>query len=723
MNLSIIIVNYKLRIQIIECINSILKNSVNTSFEVIVVDNEGDSTLKKDLSVYANIRYIESRNNLGFGGGNNLGASYARGKYILFLNPDTIVTKNSIQILFEFINKRKSVGAAAPLLLDTSLKPFSTQSRKELTPVNALFSFSFLRKLFPNKSIYHDTFFKKWSFINPIETDTVPGAAFVISKDLFSKVGGFDERFFLYFEENDLSKRIKELGFKLFIVPKSKIIHKVGQSTKQVLKNDEIFKKSRYLYFKKHYGLLTSLLLETFLRINKSTILISLILLIALFLRTINLSISMPFIGDQGWFYMSARDLLINQNFPLVGITSSHTWLHQGPLWTYILSVALLIGKYNPISGGLITALFGIFSTYLMWRLGKSIFSEKVGVVAAFLYAVSPLIVFFERMPFDPSIIPFFTICYFYSVYKWVEGEKKYFPFIFFLFAILYNLELATFTLIIPTLLLLAFGVIKKKKYFISILNKDTLFKSVILFLLPMIPVIIYDLSNGFKQTIVFLIWVIYKPFSFLINPSAVGSSNTYLDVLMFLYSSLSKLVLNINPEISFIIFILSIVIVLYKLKLNTKASYNKYLLLLIFLTISVVGILINKTSSDAYLPIIFPFIIFTLSIFITFLLEIKKFKFNTFLLLILILLSNFVSSYTNTLKPDYQNRIKAVEKIIVLTKGQEYNLVGEGNGSQFESFTMNYEYLLWWKGHQPSKDKKSIKIYISEDEKGIHIR
>src|SRR6185312_14686775 len=109
--------------------------------------------------------------------------------------------------------------------------------------------------------------------------------------------------------------------------------------------------ESRFYYFKKHYGLVTALITNAFLNIGKYSFLNLLILFLAAFLLFYKLNEFMSFIGDQGWFYISARDMLLTGQIPLVGITSSHTWLHQGPFWTYLLAFALKIGDYNPVAG------------------------------------------------------------------------------------------------------------------------------------------------------------------------------------------------------------------------------------------------------------------------------------------------------------------------------------------------------------------------------------
>ncbi|MEK7160289.1 MAG: glycosyltransferase family 39 protein, partial [Patescibacteria group bacterium] len=477
-----------------------------------------------------------------------------------------------------------------------------------------------------------------------------------------------------------------------------------------------------FLYLKKHYGLLNALFTESILRINKISFILLFILLASLFLRIVNLNISMPFIGDQGWFYLSARDMLIEGKIPLVGITSSHTWLHQGPLWTYMLSVALLLGNFNPISGGILTAIFGVGTTFLMYKLGSEMFSKRIGIIACFLYAVSPLIVFFERMPFDPSVVPFFTILYFYFVFKWVKGDRKFFPLILFFLALLYNLELATFILFFPFILILVYGFIKRRDFAIKLLNLKYLFYSLIFLTVPMIPVLIYDFSNGFKQTIVFLGWVIYKPFSFLLNSQQANNLESGSSVINFILLNIQRIVFYPNEIISLLLFLSAFAYLAYSVYKEKNIFLNTNTLLLLFIVISLFGIILNKTPSDAYLPIIFPFVIYIIAIFFDQLLNLRRIKYIVVVTIFILFSVNFYSAYQNTLKPDYQNRIKAADEIIALTKGREYNLVGKGEGSWFESFTMNYEYLLWWKGYPPSDEKVKLKIIIKEEKTGISV-
>ena len=200
-------------------------------------------------------------------------------------------------------------------------------------------------------------------------------------------------------------------------------------------------------------------------QLNKHKILLIFILLIGAFLRLYKLPQLMPFIADQGWFYISARDMLMGGGIPLVGITSSHTWLHQGAMWTYILAVILKLFNYNPVAPAVFTALLGVITVFVVYKLGKELFSERVGLIPAFLFATAPIIIADARMAYHTSSIPLITALLILSVYRWLGGKILYFPLSLFLIALLYNFEIATFPLSATVFLITLFGLIKKKKW------------------------------------------------------------------------------------------------------------------------------------------------------------------------------------------------------------------------------------------------------------------
>lgn len=717
--ISIIVVNYKVENELINCIDSIYSSNPNIKFEIIIVDNNSNSKLKGLLkSKFPKVMYIKSPNNIGFGAGNNLGVKYAKGEYLFIINPDTRIFPGTIEKLYNFLKNNQYVGIAAPLLIDKKGRTFIRQGSKKLTLLNAILSLSFLCKIFAGK--VKSFYFENWNKKTNQEVDVAPGTAFMVSKELFKKINGFDERFFLYFEENDICNRVKNLGYKIFILSDSKIFHKIGASTKKYYNSEKEFKKSRFLYFKKYYGFPVGLLIEAFLRINKYLLFVFSILIFALFLRIYNLSQSMSFIGDQGWFYLSARNILLTGNIPLVGITSSHIWLHQGPLWTYMLAVMLFIFKFNPISGAYLTASLGILGIFLIYKFVSEMFSNWIGIIASIIYASSPLVLISDRMPFHPAPIPLFEIIYFYAFYKWIKGNVNFFPLMLFSLAILYNFELATFILFFPTILMLAYGFFKGKIWVKQLFNKRIVIFSLISIMVPMIPIIIYDFSNKFHQTIVFPLWTVYKSFSILTGN--MTGSVSFLTMLQYFASSIQKLIFGPNMLISVILFISSLIYLFYFILKNKKGVETSEFLLLYLLIFSVIGILISGTPSGAYLPIIFPFVIVLISFLLCSAMEYSKIKYLTILFLLVLLFGNLYSDKNVIYGHDFNDRLKAVNKILVLTKNSQYNLIGRGSNSNFASFTMNYEYLLWWKGHPPSQNMVSTKVFIEETNHGILI-
>ena len=240
--LSIIIVNYNVSEKVLDCLKSIYDSKPKINFEIIIVDNsEKDSLSKKLHNKYPKVKYINSEKNLGYGAGNNLGVSHAKGEYVFILNPDTKLISGSLNSLLDFAKKNKRAAAISPILLNEENTPYDLQGMSVLTPKKAIFSLSFLSKLFRNNRIYKEYFQIPWDKNKVKETDIVPGTAFVIKKSLFEKIGGFDESFFLYFEEFDLCKSLIDYGYKNYIIPDVKFFHEWGVSTNLIDNKDKYF--------------------------------------------------------------------------------------------------------------------------------------------------------------------------------------------------------------------------------------------------------------------------------------------------------------------------------------------------------------------------------------------------------------------------------------------------------------------------------------------------
>lgn len=726
---SIIIVSYKVEKELISCISSIIESKPKVFYEIIAVDNGSGSNLKEALRKIPQVQYIKSAKNIGFGAGNNLGSKHASGAFLFFLNPDTIVQRDSIDILFNFIKNNSNSGMVAPLLLDPSGNVYSDQGSDEYNFGSAVIVSSFINKIFPNNSISSKFFHKQWNKKKVEEFDVVPGTAFMISKSVFERSGMFDEKFFLYFEEYDLAKRVKNLGYRNYIIPKSKVTHIWEASTKKRKDINRIFSQSRYLFFKKHHGILFASIVNLVSSIGKYEFILSLIIVISAFLGFFKIKELMTFIGDQGWFYTSARDIFISGQIPLVGIASSHPWLHQGPLWTYLLAVFLLLFNFDPVSGAYLSIILGVLAVVGIYIVGLTLFSKRVGLIASLLYSTSPLAVYYIRFPYHTSPISFLVIALIFSLYKIIQNKMIYLPFAVFLLSVLYNFEIATVVLWVVLIGILTYKFFKDRKIFLQMFNKKIIFFSLFLLLVPLLPIILYDIRNGFPQTLKFFAWIFYRVFSlFGYSPQHEFSIDKIIIMLSFLFNNFTKLIFASSNSISLIIFISIIGWVVYYIfqKKERDKSHN---LVFVLYFVPLLLIVLNQTPSDAYLPILFPTGILILSLFCNRIMQIRKLLIPALVLIFIIVFGNIYSMFKNDFAFDKSSRMFALDKrlqtaneILNIVGNKDYNLKGRGPGSEHESFTMNYEYLTWWLGHAPSKKNKLIKIYVSESANGIKV-
>lgn len=727
---SVIIVNYHVEKLLLACIASLLAGKNKRAYEIIVVDNNESEKFKTQLKrKFPQVIYVKSPGNIGFGAANNLGAKQAKGEYLFFLNPDTVVAPHAIDGLVKFFMLEKQAGMVAPLLLGRTGKPYQ-QGSLALTPGRGMIVLSFINKLFPHNPISKKYFLQDWDRQSVKEVSVVPGTAFVIKKNLFEKLNGFDERFFLYFEEFDLSNRVRALGWKLFITPAAQVTHAWGESTKQRKDISYIFIASRFAYFKKYFGLFKASLIEAFLQMNKTTVALFGLLAVTIFLATYRLSELMTFIGDQGWYYLSARDMVLSGIIPLVGIASSHPWLHQGAYWTYILAASFKLFGYHPMVGSFSTILLHVGSFIVLYKLALEMFGKRTALIAVLLFATSPLVLFFVRMPYHTSPIVFFTLLFLFFLYRWTRGFIWGFPGMIFLLAVLYNLEIATFPLVGVVASFFLLGFLYKRRWVREVFHPRIILVSFLAYLIPMLPMLLYDSSHGYPQTVKFLAWGGYK---FLVlfgypalTPQTPASS---IEMVQYGVQMYSRLILPAQPWIAVGIFVASISFVCYHafIALMKKNVEDRYLLLAVSLLICLFAFIAVRTPSDAYLPMLLPSLILASAVLFARLLQYPFLKWGIILGLCLLVVSNIGYLLLYEFHPSQQplsleKRIFAARYIIEHAEGKLYSLAARGPGSQFSSFTMNYAYLTWYLGHGPSQKQEKLQFIIRDDAKGVHI-
>lgn len=236
--ISVIVLNFRSPQPTVECVLALLEQSAVDQMEVIVVDNhsEDDSigVLRNRLGGFERVRIIESSRNGGFGRGCNLGIHHARGRFLLINNPDKRLQKDGVEKLMEKMKSDPSIGILAPKLLhgDGTRRH---SARAYPRPIDVVIKRTFLRHLFP-KRLEHYLQLRE-NPDNERETDWIVGGVFTIRRELFRELQGFDDRFFLFFEDTDLCRRCRELKRRIVYYP-----HVVAYDRKQRLSDGGVWK-------------------------------------------------------------------------------------------------------------------------------------------------------------------------------------------------------------------------------------------------------------------------------------------------------------------------------------------------------------------------------------------------------------------------------------------------------------------------------------------------
>ncbi len=278
MDLTVVIVSYNTKDLLLQSINSIVNNTKDISYEIIVVDNASNDNsvtevLKFKRKKKLNIKVLKNKRNLGFGKANNQGMRISKARYILLLNSDTLIHDDVLSKMIFWMDKNKDIGISSCALKN---KDGSLQGTGGYFPtLIRVFSWMIIQDLpFVDKIIkpfhpVHSKFFNigEKFYQKKRELDWLTGAFLLMRKEVFEKTGGFDEDFFMYAEDVDLCYRAKKVGFRIYYNPKWSITHyggKSGSSWSFVLPEFEGLR----IFYKKHFPSWQYPFLRTFLKIG-----------------------------------------------------------------------------------------------------------------------------------------------------------------------------------------------------------------------------------------------------------------------------------------------------------------------------------------------------------------------------------------------------------------------------------------------------------------------
>ncbi|MFC1711812.1 glycosyltransferase [Patescibacteria group bacterium] len=333
---------------------------------------------------------------------------------------------------------------------------------------------------------------------------------------------------------------------------------------------------------------------------DKKLFVLMAIILLAAFLRLYKIGDFMTFLGDEGRDVLVVKRMIVDKKLTLLGPVTSVGRMHLGPLYYYMMIIPLIVAGFNPVGPAIMIALFGILTVYLVYLVGKTFYSPVSGLVAALLYAVSPVVVNFSRNSWNPNSVPFFSLLSFYCLLKAFKGKYKclIYPLMsIFILAQLHFMALAMAPFILLTLIIIFIKAKKdnKVKQFIKY-NLVSLFLGLIIFF----PFILFNLRHDFiniKELLNFI------PDNVGISRSNLPLSERSFSLLIQLYNSLLGLG---NKFYTYLLILLS-AIGLLSIFTNKKTRWFKIILLLYLLLGIITASFYGGQKHDYYLGYLFP--------------------------------------------------------------------------------------------------------------------
>jgi hypothetical protein len=254
-DVSVIIVNYNVKSFAEQCLHSVNAAIGNLSVEVFLIDNGStDGSVEFLKTRFPTFEIIDNRENIGFGRANNIGLKRSQGKYLLILNPDTLIAEDTLQNLSDYLDAHPEVGAAGPKILTREGAFDVTSKRGFPTPWVAFSRLSGLSKIFPKSPIFGSYDLLYLDPDQPAEVDSLVGSCMIVRRETYLQTGGFDEDYFMYGEDIDWCFRMKQAGWQIHYAPVTKIVHFRGESVRRSnINRESAFYGAMHLFVDKHF--------------------------------------------------------------------------------------------------------------------------------------------------------------------------------------------------------------------------------------------------------------------------------------------------------------------------------------------------------------------------------------------------------------------------------------------------------------------------------------
>lgn len=255
MKLSVIIVSYKVKFYIEQCLHSLMRAVDGIDTEVYIVDNHSeDGSVEYLTQRFPDFNIISSNRNLGFSRANNLAIKQCTGEYVLLLNPDTVLGENVIREVLDFMDAHPKAGGAGVMMLKDTGERAMESRRGVPTPMTAFYKMSGLGTRYPNSRRFGRYYMSFLPWDKPSRIEIMSGAFCMLRHEALDKVGLLDEDYFMYGEDIDLSYRLLMGGYENWYIP-AKILHYKGESThKSSFRYVHVFYDAMLIFLRKHYG-------------------------------------------------------------------------------------------------------------------------------------------------------------------------------------------------------------------------------------------------------------------------------------------------------------------------------------------------------------------------------------------------------------------------------------------------------------------------------------
>ena len=246
MKLSVVILNYNVRYFLELCLRSVQASLDGINSEIIVIDNDStDESCTMVKNKFPNVRLIENKQNVGFSKANNQAVLQAKGEYVCILNPDVVLTENTLKNLLNFSESKSNVGVVGCRLIDGS-GLFLPESKRNFPKISVS-----IQKFIGIGTKYYAN---QIAELDSKPVDVIPGALMFLRRSLYNELSGFDEDFFMYGEDIDLSYRVQKLGYLNYYLGNTTVIHFKGESTAKSKIQSQRFYNAMRLFYKKHFN-------------------------------------------------------------------------------------------------------------------------------------------------------------------------------------------------------------------------------------------------------------------------------------------------------------------------------------------------------------------------------------------------------------------------------------------------------------------------------------